>query len=177
MSPIVERLARPPVSPRWLALQKLKLQDAEQQECTFKPQINPPSYLSRAKDKPSQLLKSSNQKINNGINMIVGSNPNTQGAKKGSGLQDRKPGELSLMGANKKVSPLNLERVMKNQDPMKYKSKDLMEETGDKFNDLYVLSKKIDFLKPKRDKSTEDLEFEKAKDECTFKPKIGKKSR
>lgn len=81
------------------------------------------------------------------------------------------------MGANKKVSPLNLERVMKNQDPMKYKSKDLMEETGDKFNDLYVLSKKIDFLKPKRDKSTEDLEFEKAKDECTFKPKIGKKSR
>ena len=30
VSPIVERLARPPVSPRWLALQKLKLQDAEQ---------------------------------------------------------------------------------------------------------------------------------------------------
>lgn len=53
---------------------------------------------------------------------------------------------------------------MKNQDPMKFKSKDLMEQTGDKFNDLYVLSKKIDFLKPKKDKSTADLEFEKGRD-------------
>lgn len=60
---------------------------------------------------------------------------------------------------------------------MKYKSKDLMEETGDKFNDLYVLSKKIDFLKPKRDKSAEDVEFERAKDECTFQPKISKASK
>ena len=65
---------------------------------------------------------------------------------------------------------------MKNQDPMKFKSKDLMEETGDKFNDLYVLSKKIDFIKPKRDKSSQELEFEKAKDECTFKPKVRRKS-
>lgn len=65
---------------------------------------------------------------------------------------------------------------MKNQDPMKFKSKDLMEETGDKFNDLYVLSKKIDFLKPKRDKSSQELEYEKAKDECTFKPKVRRKS-
>ena len=66
---------------------------------------------------------------------------------------------------------------MKNQDPMKFKSKDLMEQTGDKFNDLYVLSKKIDFLRPKRDKSTDDLEFERARQECTFQPQISKKSK
>lgn len=106
------------------------------------------------------MIRSTNQKINKGINLIIGD--------KGQANIQEKP--LSIHGANQKVSPLNLERVMKNQDPMKFKSKDLMEQTGDKFNDLYVLSKKIDFLKPKRDKSTEDLEFEKGRSECTFKP-------
>lgn len=45
-----------------------------------------------------------------------------------------------------------------------------MEQTGDIFNDLYVLSKKIEFIKPKQDKTTIDYEFEKNKEECTFKP-------
>ena len=64
---------------------------------------------------------------------------------------------------------------MKNQDPMKFKSKDLMEQTGDKFNDLYVVSKKIDFIRPKVDKSSAEYEFEKSRTECTFKPNLEKK--
>ena len=113
------------------------------------------------------MIRNTNKKINRGINLILG--------EKGEALAQEKT--LSLFGANQKVSPLNLERVMKNQDPMKFKSKDLMEQTGDKFNDLFVLSKKIDFLKPRRDRSTEDLEFERGREECTFQPKISRKSK
>ena len=65
---------------------------------------------------------------------------------------------------------------MNNQDPRKFKSKDLMEQTGDIFNDLYVLSKKIEFIKPKQDKTTIDYEFEKSKEECTFKPETNLKN-
>ena len=35
-----------------------------------------------------------------------------------------------------------------------------MESTGNKHNDLYLLSQKIDFLKPRRDKSTVEVEYE-----------------
>ena len=49
-----------------------------------------------------------------------------------------------------------------------------MEQTGDKFNDLYVVSKKIDFLRPKVGKTSNELEYEKSKNECTFQPKINK---
>jgi hypothetical protein len=73
-----------------------------------------------------------------------------------------------------KVTPLDLEKILKNRDPQTFKSKDLMESTGNKFNDLFVLSKKIEFIKPKRDKSTQDIEFEKGKEECTFRPALGK---
>lgn len=66
------------------------------------------------------------------------------------------------------VPHLELQRVTKNQDPMKFKSKDLMEKTGDKHNDLYALSKRIEFVKPKVDKTTEEIEFQKSKQECTF---------
>ena len=52
-----------------------------------------------------------------------------------------------------------------------------MESTGDKFNDLFILSKKIDFVKPKRDKSTQDIEFEKSKEECTFRPVLDKSNK
>lgn len=55
---------------------------------------------------------------------------------------------------------------------MKFRSKDLMEQTGNKFNDLYLLSKKIDFIKPKRDKSTDEIEYQKNKEECTFVPSL-----
>lgn len=72
------------------------------------------------------------------------------------------------------VTPLNLEKILKNQHPQTYRSKDLMESTGDKFNDLYALSKRIEFIKPKRDKSTQDIEFEKGRSECTFKPTLCK---
>jgi len=53
---------------------------------------------------------------------------------------------------------------------MKFKSKDLMESTGNKFHDLYLLSQKIDFLKPRRDKSTAEIEYELQKQECSFQP-------
>lgn len=51
-----------------------------------------------------------------------------------------------------------------------------MESTGDKFNDLYVLSKKIDFLRPKKDKTTVEVDFEKNRSDCTFTPNLLKTS-
>ena len=45
-----------------------------------------------------------------------------------------------------------------------------MERTGNKFNDLYALRHKIDFIKPRRDKSAVEIEFEQQKAECSFKP-------
>lgn len=45
-----------------------------------------------------------------------------------------------------------------------------MEKTGNKFHDLYLLSQKIDFVKPRRDKSTNEVEFELCKEECSFQP-------
>ena len=53
---------------------------------------------------------------------------------------------------------------------MKYRSKDLICPTGDKHSDLYSVSKKIEFLRPKVDRKTEEIEYEKNKNECTFKP-------
>lgn len=47
-----------------------------------------------------------------------------------------------------------------------------MEQTGDKFNDLYVLSKKIEFLKPKKDKTAVEIDFEKNRNDCTFTPNL-----
>ena len=51
----------------------------------------------------------------------------------------------------------------------KTRSKDLMPSSGDKFTDLYLLSKKLKSL-PKQEKTSEELEFEKNKEECTFAP-------
>lgn len=42
-----------------------------------------------------------------------------------------------------------------------------MPNTGNKFNDLFELSKKIKPLKSK-DKNLDEFEYEKGKDECTF---------
>lgn len=44
-----------------------------------------------------------------------------------------------------------------------------MSNTGDKFNDLYNLAKRL-HAKPKKDKTAEEVEFEKFKEECTFAP-------
>jgi hypothetical protein len=44
-----------------------------------------------------------------------------------------------------------------------------MTQTGDKFNDLYMLGKKLN-KRQKEDKTTEEIEFERNKDECTFAP-------
>ena len=59
---------------------------------------------------------------------------------------------------------------------IKYKSRELMEKSGDKFNDLYNLSSQISYLLPKVDKDPNDIEFDKSKKECVFKPKICKRS-
>ena len=75
------------------------------------------------------------------------------------------------------VQPLDLRRILKNQDPMTFKSKDLMEQTGDVFNDLYVVSKKIEFIRPRVDKTANEIEFEKGRGECTFRPDIAKSQR
>ena len=55
---------------------------------------------------------------------------------------------------------------------MKFKSKDLMEHTGDKFNDLYMVSHKVGFIKPKIDKPLDEIEFEKERNQHTFKPNL-----
>lgn len=56
-------------------------------------------------------------------------------------------------------------------DNSKSRTRDIMPQTGDRFNDLYTLAKKLQ-QKPKSDKTTEEIEFEKAQTECTFQPNI-----
>ena len=43
---------------------------------------------------------------------------------------------------------------------MSYKSKDFMEKSGDKNNDLFQVSKRIEFIRPKQGKTSNDVEFE-----------------
>jgi hypothetical protein len=49
-----------------------------------------------------------------------------------------------------------------------------MPSTGDRCNDLYELSKALNSVKWRNDKSKEDYEFEKSKEECTFVPNLNK---
>ena len=58
----------------------------------------------------------------------------------------------------------------KESSASKIRSRELMPNTGNKFNDLYELSKNLQQHKKNIDKSTVEYEFEKSKDECTFKP-------
>jgi hypothetical protein len=44
--------------------------------------------------------------------------------------------------------------------------------TGDRCNDLYELSKTLHQFKWRNDKSKDDYEYEKSKDECTFAPNL-----
>ncbi len=67
------------------------------------------------------------------------------------------------MGAN------NGKRPESSQANSKTRSRELMSQTGDKFNDLYNLAKRMQG-KPKTDKTSEEIEFEKFKEECTFAP-------
>lgn len=45
-----------------------------------------------------------------------------------------------------------------------------MPNTGNKFNDLYELSKNLQQVKVKADKTKQEYEYERNKDECTFRP-------
>lgn len=47
-----------------------------------------------------------------------------------------------------------------------------MPKSGNKYNDLYELSKQLKQHKVIRDKSNQEYEFEKSKDECTFTPNL-----
>ena len=62
-----------------------------------------------------------------------------------------------------------MRRPESSQGNSKTRSRDLMSNTGDKFNDLYNLAKRL-HAKPKKDKTSEEVEFEKFKEECTFAP-------
>jgi hypothetical protein len=45
-----------------------------------------------------------------------------------------------------------------------------MPNTGDRCNDLYVLSKAMNQNKSKIEKTKDECEYERYKEECTFKP-------
>lgn len=47
-----------------------------------------------------------------------------------------------------------------------------MPNTGNRFNDLFELSKILQPFKEKQDKSTADYEYEKMREECTFHPNL-----
>ena len=49
------------------------------------------------------------------------------------------------------------------------------ESSGDRFNELYTLAKRLQ-SRPKTDKTTEEIEFEKAREECTFIPNAKRQS-
>ena len=55
---------------------------------------------------------------------------------------------------------------------MKVRDDETIEISGDKCNDLYQISRVK--AKPKVDKSKDEYEYEKSKQECTFQPNIGK---
>jgi hypothetical protein len=55
---------------------------------------------------------------------------------------------------------------------VKLRSKDLMPQTGNKFNDLFELSKNMKQIKNLTDRTTIEVEYEKNKGQCTFKPHI-----
>ena len=69
---------------------------------------------------------------------------------------------------------LNLKKVLRNQDPAKFKSKDLMDHSGNKFADLHQLASKIDYVKPRVDRSPIDIDYDNNKSECYFRPKLRK---
>jgi hypothetical protein len=48
-----------------------------------------------------------------------------------------------------------------------------MSHSGDRFNDLYNLAKRMQ-QKPRQDKTSEEIEYEKNKDECVFAPNRNK---
>jgi hypothetical protein len=72
------------------------------------------------------------------------------------------------------VPYLNLKKVLRNQDPAKFKSKDLMDHSGNKFADLHQLASKIDYVKPRVDRSPIDIDYDNNKSECYFRPKLRK---
>lgn len=63
-----------------------------------------------------------------------------------------------------------------NSAQKKLRSRDIMPSTGNKFNDLYLLSKNLK-TKQTQEKTTEEIEFERAREECTFTPNVKRESK
>lgn len=63
------------------------------------------------------------------------------------------------------LSKFNIKRDS-SKSASKIRSRELMPNSGNKFNDLHELSKHI--LNNKNDKPANEYEFEKSRDECTF---------
>lgn len=89
VSPVVQRLTKPALSPRWVAMQRQQRLQESDRECTFKPQISGVQH-NRSKEKANAIMKTTNLKINKGINLILGDRGR-------SGVQER---TLSMLGAN-----------------------------------------------------------------------------
>ena len=60
----------------------------------------------------------------------------------------------------------------KDSSTSRVRSKDIMPQTGDKCKDLFDLSKHIINKRDKTDKTRDDYDFERNKDECTFTPNV-----
>lgn len=180
-SPLVSRLVQPILTNKWYQKEIQKKEEKEIEGCTFKPKIS-----ARSNDKNSSVIKSTSnlhsrekpleifKKANLNYNRRKYSRQSIDVQQEARAAQDsgrcgshNQPSERS---GQLKVDPLDLTKIMQQQDPRKFKSKDLMESTGNKFHDLYLLSQKIDFLKPRRDKSTNEIEYELYREECSFQP-------
>jgi hypothetical protein len=74
------------------------------------------------------------------------------------------------------IKPLDLTKIIRNQNPYKFQSRDLMDSTGNKFSDLHAVAAKIDQVKPRKDKTSNELDYEKEGSECFFQPQISKRS-
>lgn len=63
------------------------------------------------------------------------------------------------------------EKLMMNRSPNKTTLRgERMPNSGNKFNDLYELGKSMQLKRGRVDKTAEEAEFEKSRDECTFVP-------
>ena len=142
-SPNLIRLQQPARSQLWVQEQRQLQIEKERSQCTFRPAITKSPKFG--------------QNIRQGFKTTRTRNPRESASamlqKANTNFNNRLDGGMT----SKSQLSLNLSKIIRNQNPSKYKSKDLMEQTGDKFNDLYVLSKKIDFLKPFCNANNSDL--------------------
>ena len=69
------------------------------------------------------------------------------------------------------VPYLNPKKVLRNKVPAKFKLKDLMDHSGDKFVNLHKLASKIYYVKRRVDRLPFDIDYDKNKNEWLFQTK------